>query len=355
VTWLYRLARNVGYVVPKQVDIAASLRKAIRVGRHPPGSRIPTVRELTETCGAGLPTVHRALRTLADQGFIIADGRHGTRVVEHPPHLHRFGLILPELPGPGGRYASMLFQAQADAAAAIDRPDRRVVIHHAINQYPELPAHQTLLGELAAGMLAGVVLVEQACSSAWLDVRRAGIPAMGAGEPVDGFILDQWQVIIQALEAIAASGHQRFGFICDGTDISLHYVSQLAAEAARHGLSIRPAHVHCAPVAVPGWAGRAVEACLDPAGGAPPQALIVLNDNLVDSVIAALRAAGAAMLLVQLANFPSSAASWRPLLRIGWDQREVLAGAIDELVAARTRKGQCRPVSALLHSERFNA
>jgi len=107
------------------------------------------VRELTVSTGAGLPTVQRALRILVEQGFIFTNGRHGTHVVEHPPHRCRFGLVMSERPGADGRYARRLSQAVAEAA----------------------------------GMLAGLLVMDLDRCDTWLGPALAGIPLIAAPEP----------------------------------------------------------------------------------------------------------------------------------------------------------------------------
>jgi DNA-binding LacI/PurR family transcriptional regulator len=326
--------------VPKQVDIAANLRRAIRSGTYKPGARLPTVRELTASTGAGLPTVHRAITTLVDQGFLTTDGRNGTHVVDYPPHRHRFGLVMPECPDATGRYAFRLPQALADAATAVGRPDRRIAIHYGINQHPELPEHRALIDELAAGTLAGVILLDPSRISAWIGGHLAGVPVVAAGDTslaaTARFSLDQQAVVRQALDAVTAGGRRRLAFLGDANAHTLGYLPLLRDGCHQRGLELPPARVRAVSIACPAWAAQAVVSLWDTAGGPPPDALIVLDDNLVEDAIAGLRMVGATdVLLVHLANFPCPPADWRPLVRIGWDQRETLDLALGRLVARR--------------------
>lgn len=339
----------------KQVDIATSLRRAIRSGKYKPGARLPTVRELTASTGAGLPTVHRALRSLAEQGFISADGRNGTHVVEHPPHRHRFGLVMPDRPDAAGRYAYRLPQAMADAAAAISRPDRQIAFHHGISQDPELPEHLRLAEELAAGMLAGLVVIDPRRIQAWLGRCLAGVPVIAS--PVSGMPTmaclshDQAAVVRAALDEIAAAGRRRPAFLGDANANTLRYLPELRDGSRQRGLELPPARIRAVSICCPAWAAHAVTSLWDTQGRAAPDALIILDDNLLEDAIAGLREAGASdVLIVQLANFPSPAVDWRPLIRIGWDQRETLGRAVERL-AARSGSGD---IVTPLHIERLS-
>ncbi len=323
-------------IVPKQVDIAASLRRLIRSGKYKPGSRLPTVRELTASTGAGLPTVHRAITTLVDQGFISTDGRNGTHVVDHPPHRCRFGLVMPERPDDTGHYAYRLPQAMAEAAATINRPGRRIVIHHGINQHPELPEHRLLAQELAAGMLAGLVILDLFRISAWISDVLAGVPLIAAPETdvavTACFSLDQEQVLLRGLDAIVTAGRTRPAFLGVANANSLRYLPTLREGARQRGLQMHPSRIRAISVDCPSWAAQAVASLWDRNAGDTPDALLILDDNLVDEAVSGLHAIGAEnVLIVHLTNFPSTPADWRPLVRIGWDQGEVLGLSLDRL------------------------
>jgi DNA-binding transcriptional MocR family regulator len=61
-------------------EIAESLELAIDRGEIRPGDRLPTVRGLAEELGVSPVTVATAYRTLQQRGFVVGDGRRGTRV-----------------------------------------------------------------------------------------------------------------------------------------------------------------------------------------------------------------------------------------------------------------------------------
>jgi DNA-binding transcriptional MocR family regulator len=64
--------------------IAAAVGRQIRSGTIPPGTRLPTVRELSKDLGVSTATVTRAWSALAAVGAIQARGRAGTIVLAQP-------------------------------------------------------------------------------------------------------------------------------------------------------------------------------------------------------------------------------------------------------------------------------
>jgi len=55
---------------PIYLQIATGIKEQIRQGQLHPGEDLPSVRELSESLGVNLHTVHRAYQKLRDQGII---------------------------------------------------------------------------------------------------------------------------------------------------------------------------------------------------------------------------------------------------------------------------------------------
>jgi DNA-binding transcriptional MocR family regulator len=87
-------------------EIASSVEASIREGLLGTGEQLPTVRALAERLGTSPATVNSAYRILRERGFLVADGRRGTRVAPRPPLLApegaRHGMLAPS-PPPGVR------------------------------------------------------------------------------------------------------------------------------------------------------------------------------------------------------------------------------------------------------------
>lgn len=70
---------------PPYVQIVEQVRALIERGVLAPGAALPTVRQLAGDLAVAPNTVARAYADLQDAGWIVGDGRRGTRVVERVP------------------------------------------------------------------------------------------------------------------------------------------------------------------------------------------------------------------------------------------------------------------------------
>ena len=82
VQWL-RLDSGSG--VPLYDQLRTGLIDAVREGRLPRGTRLPTVRDMAGELGLAANTVARAYRELEGAGIVETRGRHGTFVARSDP------------------------------------------------------------------------------------------------------------------------------------------------------------------------------------------------------------------------------------------------------------------------------
>lgn len=68
--------------IPLHAEVAAVLRHQIRSGELPHGTKLPALRELTETLGVARMTIIQAMNTLEDEGLIERHSGRGTFVRE---------------------------------------------------------------------------------------------------------------------------------------------------------------------------------------------------------------------------------------------------------------------------------
>ncbi len=66
-------------------QVAEAVTGAIRRGEHPPGSRLPSERDLAEVMGVSRPTVREAITALEIQGFVSSRQGSGVYVNETQP------------------------------------------------------------------------------------------------------------------------------------------------------------------------------------------------------------------------------------------------------------------------------
>src|SRR5471030_839565 len=70
---------------PVHVQLVAQIEAAIEHGDLAIGAALPTVRQLARDLGIAPNTVVRAYAALQESGWIIGDGRRGTRVSDRRP------------------------------------------------------------------------------------------------------------------------------------------------------------------------------------------------------------------------------------------------------------------------------
>lgn len=64
--------------------IAAEITEKIKSGELPPGAKLPSTRELSETYEVSMGTVYRALSLLHERDLIIGQPGRGTYVADKP-------------------------------------------------------------------------------------------------------------------------------------------------------------------------------------------------------------------------------------------------------------------------------
>jgi DNA-binding transcriptional regulator YhcF (GntR family) len=75
--------------IPPYQQVAEQIRAAIERGELIPGSPLPTVRQLAGDLGIAPNTVARAYGELQSDGWLVGDGRRGTRVAGEVPMNRR--------------------------------------------------------------------------------------------------------------------------------------------------------------------------------------------------------------------------------------------------------------------------
>ena len=336
-------------------DILEELRTSIVDNRLRAGVRLPSVRDLAQRYGVAANTIHRCLQELTAAGFLSTNGRHGTRVVDFPPHRHRFGLVLPRLPADDGTYPERHWQAKVAAALAITTAGgRQIELFHGINSHPELTHHVHLLAAITQRRLAGLIILDESLIADWLVPARLQIPIVGVtpvpGTPsIGNLLLEPGMFMEQALDAVAAHGVRRTAVL---GDVSVHrLIPAMQAHAGVLGLELPQRSIQTVPNQCPEWAVHAVAGLFDRPAVEQPEALILTDEMSIPAVESALDGLGiGALFQVHLANLPLPRVARRPALRLGWDHRRYLLRAM-ELIDAwhETRRPIGHEVMAVEH------
>ena len=222
------------------VKIAASIRAAILSGELEPGQRLPSGPELARFFGVAGMTVQRAIRTLADEGFVRTKGGSGVYVrdqaslpapeeAEHPlagaaaflfemghlKHLNRAGWLLLGITQPESVAEHSFPRRRRGHRARRDRRRRRRAhrgaVHHARR-------HETRIGDVPS---VGRAYVTSAAPEAVSAHQTAAMPSdvakvvqdlkaeYEAGETVEARVArdaDKIETLLQAMD-YQAQGH----------------------------------------------------------------------------------------------------------------------------------------------------
>jgi DNA-binding LacI/PurR family transcriptional regulator len=326
----------------RQAHIVDLLRRQIVSGKLSPGQRLPTRAVLQQRFDASSKTVQGALDELVRCGFVVTRGTLGTFVVDHPPHLHHYALVLFERLG---RCCQFITTIANEAAAIGGGPTPRITVFHDVNVAPDNEPHRQLVAAAQAGRLAGVIVVFQPWSlrgSPLLDLpdlpRTLIMPhPFPEGDTV---ILDDSTMVTKAFGHFQARGRKRVAVIAGhGQD---EPADALIATAARFGLTIRPYWVQRVAVAAATQARGCAHLLFHEGQDERPDALFIHDDNLTEHAVLGVLDAGIRiphdLEIVTHCNFPTRGPSMVPITRLGFDTRRILTTAMSSL--DRLRRGQ---------------
>jgi len=108
------IARSADDRQPKYLRIHGNLRERIEGGQWPPGSPLPSQRELADEFGVSIMTLRQALQLLADEGLI--ETRHGSgtfAAARYAYDLGHLGSFASDLISQGARITTRLLSAAA--------------------------------------------------------------------------------------------------------------------------------------------------------------------------------------------------------------------------------------------------
>ncbi len=74
---------------PVYVQLAQRIRNSVVTGTYPPGSQIPSVRQLAVTAAVNPNTVQHAFAELEDEGLLVSKGTTGRFVTEDMALIER--------------------------------------------------------------------------------------------------------------------------------------------------------------------------------------------------------------------------------------------------------------------------
>jgi DNA-binding LacI/PurR family transcriptional regulator len=331
----------------------ATLTRKIISGRFEPGQRLPPRLELERILRVDTRTLEETIRQLRSDGFITTRPRGGTFVSAHPPHLSHVALTFPFS---ADLENSSFYRALRESARQLRGTGQRFSLFYDILNRRDIPDYQTLLGLVERHALAGVIFA----APPWgllneLMRMSSGVPrvAIGSVAPESGIpwvVPDSGGLLPRAFESLAARGRRRVAVLFMASSGSPESAErEVCALAAAHGLETRKWWVQGTSAATAAWATPLVAGMLQGPERDRPDALVIMDDNLVPDasagVLAAGRRAGVDLDVVAHANFPNVTPSAVPALRLGFNVPDVLDACLKTL---QSRNDQRPPSQSLI-------
>jgi DNA-binding LacI/PurR family transcriptional regulator len=324
--------------LPKQHSAASWLRRQIVSGRLAPGSRVPTRRELYGEIQCSPLVLQQAINLLRRDGFLIPRGRHGTFVAPYPPHLRYVALVLPKVQPVSKFYSAIekaAMQRQTDA-----RQFKRYLWSPMLNQPDD---YEKLCDDALHNRFGAVIFASPPSElGPARDLVDPEIPRVYIGQRSEsglaGVMVDEVAFRRRAVEYLVSRGRKRIGHIF--AEGPRHDEAAIEAQFRSLGIETRPYWMHFVPM--PGDRNAAGVAHLltrlkdDDA----IDALIVHDDNLVPAVLRGLVAASAdvpgRIEVLAHANFPDVEPTPLPLVRLGFDCRQIVDACLDVIERFRS-------------------
>jgi len=332
--------RSRGRATPSN-DIVAGLRARILDGTFTAGQRLPTHVMIEKEFRSTPPTVAKALDVLKRDGFIRSEVGRGMFVTSRPPHQHHYALAMAS---GHDEHLSQFYVALRNEAARFQSSGNHFSIFYDIGGHTDTEDYQRLLGFVRSHRLAGLIFTE---SPFLLEgsplLEEPGVPrvaiaseAAQAGVPAVYPNLDDF--LPKALDHLAAHGRKRVAMLSAATEPRYdEFVKKMIHASSERGMICRPNWIHAVHGHAARWASNIAQLLMD--SRERPDALVILDDNIVEHTTAGIAASGVRvpteLEIVAHANFPWPTPSAVPVRRLGYDIGELLELCVARVDAQR--------------------
>lgn len=320
-------------------EILAELRGRIHRGEWKPGGRLPTRRGLAAAFGASPMTIQQALDDLEADGFTRSDGRNGTFLVETPPHLVNVALVFAADPSKNRFWLALFREAMKERSDEL-RITPRCGIN--VNGVSDNPDQAGLVSDIQRRRLYGVFFastpfqVDKTPIVTEPGIPRCAVMSPGAYHEMPKIGFDGGSLKRKALDFLKAKGRSRVAVIGDPGVVGSDWLERIE----ERGLASGPHWLQGVGLTdtLPG--ANLARLLLRGRPGERPDGLVIVNDNLVESVTAGLSELGLdiprELDIVAHCNFPCVPPSAVPVTRLGYEVGEVLEAGMRALRAIRS-------------------
>ena len=333
-----------GHLMPKpavkQLEIASRIRREIVSGAWRPRHRLPTRMQLQREHRASPDTVQRALDRLTQDGFVRNEAGQGSFVANHPPHLHRFGVVFPHRPTPQVPWSRFHEALSHEITRLQHTGERQVVVHYDVIGHVDTDGDlQRLINSVNSHCLTGLLFVSP-------PVRLQETPVvtdpfvlrMGVMESITQIpgvrpLYLDWNLFIdKSLSHLAARGRRRVAILHSGIPATAQ--AHFRSVVKSFGMETGEHWIHHLGLGSAGSVSRLILR-----GSDRPDALIVADDHLVQNVTEAALASGVRagddLDIVAHCNWPLPPRVGVPVTLLGFDARRILNTAFDQIDTLR--------------------
>lgn len=338
-------------------SVARTLRSRILAGDWQPGSQIPTWTDLETDLNVARTTLAKAVRQLKRDGFVYSASTRGTFVSEYPPHLYRYALAFRGEPN-SPAWLRFWWALANEATAWSQNNTQHLVPFYGVGGSDNTESHQRLMAQVEADRFAGVIFVgyppeisDQLLHHPWLAKVAIGDSPRTGG--LARLYPDRGSFIRRSLEYMRQRQCKRVAVVTGGNPEFAAY----DAAIPEYGMSTKSYFRVAATLHDPTSAKHIVQLLMDRPEADRPDALIITDDNLVESALAGVMASGVQMpgqlQVLAHCNWPAEVGSQLPIKRLGFDASELLRRAIALVEAVRNgrRAPQRTPVAAVFDDE----
>lgn len=324
----------------KQGQISQHFRQRILAGTLKAGEQLPAQTALAKQFRVSPVTVQRSIDLLARQGFVRTQRRGGTFVAERPPHLCRYGLVFIDTPANPDTW-TLFHSAVANEGIRLAKSNGLLLTpYHGVDAHLDGAEYRRLLEDVREGTLGGVIfacypsLLQQTPLVQDPELPRVAIMGMPAIAGIPRVFGNVEQLVDRALDDLAAQGRRRVAIVAsDG--MFRHCPGHYLPALRKRGFPADPWWIQIIDRRPPEAANHAVQLLLRGAKKDRPDALLVLDDNLVEHACAGLVAAGVRVpddvTVVAQCNFPWPPPAVLPVRRLGFSVGQMLTACIDSI------------------------
>lgn len=318
------------------------LHRRIVSGELPPGCPLPSHVDLKAEFAASIQTIQRAVDRLAQEGFIISDSTRGRMVAQNPPHLCQYAFWFPSdlLQKNSGR--SLFWVALYQAALLISRTTRkRISFYYCDRSHDSLQTQeQQLLADVNNRQLAGIISAMPLSTLAQDTIRQIGlpcccIPVCPQYQGMSCVAVNVNSFIDRALAYLAGRGRRKVAFLTT-TPSNAHF-EILQEKLGNHDLETKPYWYQGVSYLTPENARNVAHLMMQLHRYEPFDALIILDDNLVETTLQGVVSAGfpAKLDIIAHCNFPSLIPSVLPVVRLGYRASDTIERSLELIDAQR--------------------